>query len=311
MRAAASVARWSASTTAPAAPACWRVATAASWPGALAVAPPRRSRAEEALRVPALRRDRPVVCAACGRLRMKTLRAGVSRLREELAALLGTGRAGGGRPVGGRGGATAARCPGSDRHRGGVAPGAPGRGRGLPRHRSAPVGPAAVRHRGHPGPVRPGRPTGRRGPGQRGALGAYAGPDPGARPPAAAGGRAGRTDGGRREEVAIRAPRACPPSPRWPSCRVRSRPPMPCPCGGRPRPRRTTGSRRPSPSRCRRSATIGFSCAPTRTPPCATCWPVLPGRPGGAPSRGRPGVALSLGRHPGPRDRIGDRRARR
>ena len=32
---------------------------------------------------------RPVVCAACGRLRMKTLRAGVSRLRAELAALLG------------------------------------------------------------------------------------------------------------------------------------------------------------------------------------------------------------------------------
>ncbi len=30
-----------------------------------------------------------MVCADCGRLRMKTLRAGVSRLREELAALLG------------------------------------------------------------------------------------------------------------------------------------------------------------------------------------------------------------------------------
>jgi len=29
------------------------------------------------------------VCGACGRLRMKTLRAGVSRLREELSALLG------------------------------------------------------------------------------------------------------------------------------------------------------------------------------------------------------------------------------
>jgi primosomal protein N' (replication factor Y) len=33
---------------------------------------------------------RPMVCASCGRLRMKTLRAGVSRLREEVAALLGT-----------------------------------------------------------------------------------------------------------------------------------------------------------------------------------------------------------------------------
>jgi primosomal protein N' (replication factor Y) len=32
---------------------------------------------------------RPVVCAACGHLRMKTLRTGVSRLREEIAALLG------------------------------------------------------------------------------------------------------------------------------------------------------------------------------------------------------------------------------
>jgi primosomal protein N' (replication factor Y) len=33
--------------------------------------------------------DRPIVCARCGRLRMKTLRAGTSRLREELEALLG------------------------------------------------------------------------------------------------------------------------------------------------------------------------------------------------------------------------------
>ena len=32
---------------------------------------------------------RPVVCAACGRLRLKTVRVGVSRLREELGALLG------------------------------------------------------------------------------------------------------------------------------------------------------------------------------------------------------------------------------
>jgi primosomal protein N' (replication factor Y) len=41
------------------------------------------------LRCPRCDETRPVVCAACGRLRMKTLRAGVSRLREELAALLG------------------------------------------------------------------------------------------------------------------------------------------------------------------------------------------------------------------------------
>jgi primosomal protein N' (replication factor Y) len=52
-----------------------------------AVAQPR---GEEILRCPRCDETRPVVCASCGRLRMKTLRAGVSRLREELAALLGT-----------------------------------------------------------------------------------------------------------------------------------------------------------------------------------------------------------------------------
>jgi primosomal protein N' (replication factor Y) len=41
------------------------------------------------LRCPRCQSERPMVCAACGRLRLKTLRAGVSRLREELAALLG------------------------------------------------------------------------------------------------------------------------------------------------------------------------------------------------------------------------------
>jgi primosomal protein N' (replication factor Y) (superfamily II helicase) len=44
---------------------------------------------EQVLRCPRCDETRPVVCAACGRLRMKTLRAGVSRLREELEALLG------------------------------------------------------------------------------------------------------------------------------------------------------------------------------------------------------------------------------
>ncbi len=48
-----------------------------------------RPRDEEVLRCPRCGDSRPVVCVACGRLRMKTLRAGVSRLREELAALLG------------------------------------------------------------------------------------------------------------------------------------------------------------------------------------------------------------------------------
>ena len=46
-------------------------------------------RAQEVLRCPRCDDTRPVVCAACGRLRMKTLRMGVTRVREELAALLG------------------------------------------------------------------------------------------------------------------------------------------------------------------------------------------------------------------------------
>jgi primosomal protein N' (replication factor Y) len=44
----------------------------------------------EVLRCPRCGETRPVVCTHCGRLRMKALRVGVSRLREELAALLGT-----------------------------------------------------------------------------------------------------------------------------------------------------------------------------------------------------------------------------
>ena len=82
---------WSASTTAPAAPAllacrhCGELARCARC-GAAAAQPPGRA---GALRCPRCGETRPVVCAACGRLRMKTLRVGVSRLREELAALLG------------------------------------------------------------------------------------------------------------------------------------------------------------------------------------------------------------------------------
>jgi primosomal protein N' (replication factor Y) len=44
---------------------------------------------DERLVCPRCHEERPLVCAACGRLRFKTLRAGVSRLREEVAALLG------------------------------------------------------------------------------------------------------------------------------------------------------------------------------------------------------------------------------
>jgi primosomal protein N' (replication factor Y) (superfamily II helicase) len=46
-------------------------------------------RGEQVLECPRCGDSRPVVCASCGRLRMKTLRAGVSRLRDELGALLG------------------------------------------------------------------------------------------------------------------------------------------------------------------------------------------------------------------------------
>jgi primosomal protein N' (replication factor Y) len=46
-------------------------------------------RAQEVLHCPRCGDTRPVVCVACGRLRMKTLRMGVTRVREELAALLG------------------------------------------------------------------------------------------------------------------------------------------------------------------------------------------------------------------------------
>jgi primosomal protein N' (replication factor Y) len=47
-----------------------------------------RPRGEEVFRCPRCGEERPVVCANCGRLKFKTLRAGVSRVREELAALL-------------------------------------------------------------------------------------------------------------------------------------------------------------------------------------------------------------------------------
>ena len=47
-----------------------------------------RPRGEELFRCPRCGEERPVVCAHCGRLKFKNLRVGVSRLREELAALL-------------------------------------------------------------------------------------------------------------------------------------------------------------------------------------------------------------------------------
>ena len=60
-----------------------------------------RPKDEEVLRCPRCGAERPVVCPHCGRLRMKALRVGVSRLREELAALLGVdvGEVSGPRPA--------------------------------------------------------------------------------------------------------------------------------------------------------------------------------------------------------------------
>ncbi len=49
----------------------------------------RRDRHEDVLRCPRCGETRPVVCTACGGLRTRTLRPGVSRIREELEALLG------------------------------------------------------------------------------------------------------------------------------------------------------------------------------------------------------------------------------
>jgi primosomal protein N' (replication factor Y) len=48
-----------------------------------------RPKDEELLRCPRCGETRPIVCPHCGRLRMKALRVGVSRLRDDLAALLG------------------------------------------------------------------------------------------------------------------------------------------------------------------------------------------------------------------------------
>ncbi len=47
------------------------------------------AQSEAGLRCPRCHSERPLICAACGRMRMKTLRAGVTRLREEVSALLG------------------------------------------------------------------------------------------------------------------------------------------------------------------------------------------------------------------------------
>jgi primosomal protein N' (replication factor Y) len=76
-----------------------------------------RPKDEEVLRCPRCGETRPVVCPHCGRLRMKALRVGVSRLREELAALLGVevGEVAGPRPAGEPGHRSADSAPSSPR----------------------------------------------------------------------------------------------------------------------------------------------------------------------------------------------------
>ena len=142
----------------------------------------RRGRGPSAtgLRCPAASSERPLVCAACGRLRMKTLRAGVSRLGRKWPP----SRRRGGRGV--RSGEARRPCPrfptpGPHRHRGGAAPGPSCRRRGVPRYRSPSARTALQRHRRNPGPVGPCLPHGRTA--ARPGIGACPRPDPGARSP--------------------------------------------------------------------------------------------------------------------------------
>ena len=77
-----------ASSTAPGGPACWPAPPAASSPAASAAARPSRSRRPACCAAAAAAPSAPW-CAACGGGRMKNLRVGVSRAREELEALAG------------------------------------------------------------------------------------------------------------------------------------------------------------------------------------------------------------------------------
>ena len=88
-----------------------------------------RPRDEEVLRCPRCGDTRPVVCAACGRLRMKTLRAGREPpARGAGGAARGRGGGGGRARVAGSAEPALPDEPGAGGHRGGAAPGAPRRG---------------------------------------------------------------------------------------------------------------------------------------------------------------------------------------
>ena len=113
-----------------------------------------RPRDEEVLVCPRCAETRPLVCVACGRLRMKTLRAGrESSGRGVGGAPWGRGRAGGRAPWRRRGPPPSDSRAGGNR--GGAAPGTPRRCGGLLRHRSPPAGRTALGDRGHTGPPGP------------------------------------------------------------------------------------------------------------------------------------------------------------
>ena len=123
--------------------ACWPAPSAGSRPAAPTAAPSWRYAMASSCTVPASRPGPdPCVCASCGKLKMKTLRVGVSRLREELAAVLGVAVAELSGPAA-RSGPGRARSAAVDTggawHQGGALPLAPGQRRGLPRLRPAPA----------------------------------------------------------------------------------------------------------------------------------------------------------------------------
>ena len=186
----------SACSTAPAGPSCWPAPRAASWPAAATARPPSASRRTCSCAVAAAPRARWCArrAAAPG---SRTLRAGVTRVREELEALVGepvaeltaaTPR----RPPARRGSWSAPRrcCSGST---------AADVVAFLDLDQEL-LGPPLPRRRAGPGPRGPGRPGGRRRPEGRSAGGRPpAAPDPAARPRGGPGGGPRRPEpGGRR-----------------------------------------------------------------------------------------------------------------